>query len=304
MFDSGPRLAALHRRPQQHLRALLKYNESIDKMKWTEEIKDSLWIVEDLLTRDECERFLSRAHDAGILDKRSMGDSRHRDSTTVAISDAELAGRVFQRIRSHIPQEIVVDEDCSNVGLMTHKNDIIGRWTPHSLNDLWRVACYPGKGHFGPHRDGCYIKDEHHRSLITINGYLTDRPLGTGGATRFVKNDIDIYRADSGIFTTREEDVLHRVEADKAGKAVLFLHDMMHDGEPLKEGSAFKWIFRTEIIYERDPDTAAVLTEQQIEARILQGQAEKAEIAGDIPEAIKLYRRAYRLDPSLEAPES
>lgn len=31
--------------------------------------------------------------------------------------------------------------------------------------------------------------------------------------------------------------VLHRVEADKAGKAVLFFDELMHDGEALEEGS-------------------------------------------------------------------
>ena len=116
--------------------------------------------------------------------------------------------------------------------------------------DQWRIACYPGKGHFGPHRDGDYVKDEHHRSFITINGYLTDRPRGFGRATRFVKDNIDVYRSDqNGILTTSEEDVLHRVEADKAGKAVVFLHDLMHDGEPLKAGSPPKWLFRSEVMF-------------------------------------------------------
>ena len=88
--------------------------------------------------------------------------------------------------------------------------------------------CYPGTGYFGPYRDGNIVKDEHHRSLITINGYLMDRPRGFGEATRFVKDNIDVQRSEqNGVLTTPEEDVLHWVEA---GKAVVFLQDLMHDG--------------------------------------------------------------------------
>merc|ERR1712013_731865 len=103
---------------------------------------------------------------------------------------------------------------------------------------------------------------------ITVNGYLTDRPLGTGGATRFVKDDVGIYTDENGsIITTRESDVSHRVESNRAGKAVVFFHDLMHDGEPLKVGSPSKWLFRTEVMYRRDPATAPRLSEDQRTAR-------------------------------------
>merc|ERR1712154_138579 len=163
------------------------------------------------------------------------------------------------------------------------------------------MGCYPGSGHFGPHRDACRYFDEHHRSLITINGYLTDRPTGFGGATRFVKDSIDLKLNEDGLFTTREEDVLHRVEADKSGKAVVFFHDLMHDGEPLKEGSAPKWIFHAQVIFERDPETAPRFTREQREAREILKLAETAETEGNVSEAIRLYRRAYKLDSSLDS---
>ena len=57
-------------------------------------------------------------------------------------------------------------------------------------------------------------------------------------AMLFVKDSLDLnLDEDTGIFTTADDDVLHRVEADKHGKAVVFFHDLMHDGEPLKENS-------------------------------------------------------------------
>jgi len=113
---------------------------------------------------------------------------RHHNSTTVSFDDKELAHRIFRRIKMHIPQEVWwVDRDCSNLGLKTSKEQWYGKWTHYGVNcRCWRVVCYPGQGHFRPHRDGYYMIDEHHRSLITINGFLTDRPKGYGGATRFV----------------------------------------------------------------------------------------------------------------------
>jgi len=269
-------------------------------MKWRELIKDSAWVVEGILTEEECKQLKLKSEKLGILDKQAAGDVRHRNSTKVEIDDVELAQTLYERIKEKIPQEVWVDEDCDNLGLMYSKEQLYGKWTPYGLNYRFRIVNYPGKGHFGPHRDGCRIIDEHNRSLITINGFLTDRPSGFGGATRFVKDDIDVSLNEEGIFSTSECDILHRVEAEKAGTASVFFHDLMHDGEPLKKGSPPKWLFRTEIMYHRDPDSAPQLTEDQREARTFLQNAELAETNGDIKEATKLYKNAYRLDPSLD----
>mmetsp|Transcript_303 Transcript_303/g.495 ORF Transcript_303/g.495 Transcript_303/m.495 type:complete len:274 (-) Transcript_303:50-871(-) len=270
-------------------------------VKCTELIQDTAWVLEEVLTEEECKYFMKKAEDSGIHRKESAGDIRHRDSTTVAIDDLDMAKCVYKRIKEFLPQEVCIDENTSNVGLSQHKEDTYGKWRPYGLNTKWRIACYPGKGHFGPHRDGCHVEDENHRSLITLNGYLTDRSIGYGGATRFLVDDISVSLNEDGIFTIPDDDaILHRVEADCAGKAVLFFHDLMHDGEPLKEGSDPKWLFRTEVMYERDPSTAPSLTIEQKEARECLQKAEEAEMKGDIPEAIQLYNKAYKLDPSLE----
>ena len=162
---------------------------------------------------------LKQANDLDILKQTSSGDKRHRNSVTVAFDDEDLANKLHERIKDYIPQQVWVDKDCTNMGLRASKEQLYGRWTPHSINHRWRVACYPGQGHFGPHRDRCRIINEHCRSLITINGFLTDRPSGFGGATRFVKDDIIAKVNEDGIYSTKECDVLHRVEAEHAGTA-------------------------------------------------------------------------------------
>lgn len=269
-------------------------------MKWNELIEDSAWVVDDLLTIDECNHFLARANDLCIATKTAAGDVRHRNSMTVAFDDKEMAKKVFDRIKDDIPQELSLGKNCSNLGIVENE-DLYGTWKPYALNYRWRVVCYPGTGHFGPHRDGCHTVDEHHRSFVTINGYLTDRPIGYGGATRFVKDEIHVHLNEKDeIFTTPDEDVLHRIEADKAGKAVVFLHNLMHDGEPLKKGSPPKWLFRTEVMYARDPTTAPKMSEQEVEARKFLKKAEEAENQGDIKGATTFYKMAYRLDSRLD----
>ena len=129
-------------------------------MEWNELIKDGAWVVQDFLTKEECEYFLQRANDLNILEQKSAGDRRHRDSTTVAFHDEHMSKKVFQRVKTFIPQLVCVDENCNNLGLKASKEQLYGRWQPVGLNTLWRIACYPGQGHFGPHRDGCYIANE------------------------------------------------------------------------------------------------------------------------------------------------
>jgi len=284
----------------KYLRTKSKGSNQETNMKWEELIKATAWVVDDLLTPEECTYFLKAAEAAGIDEGKVEGDVRNRNSVTVSIENYSLAELVFERIKYYLPQEVWVDKDCDNLGLRCSKELLYGKWKPYALNSRWRIARYSDRGHFAPHRDGCRIVDEHHRSLITINGYLTDRPTGFGGATRFVKDDIAIHKNEDGIFTTPDSDVTHSVEADKAGKAVLFFHDLMHDGEQLKEGSPPKWLFRTEVIFERDPETAPKKSQKQIEARKFLLEAEKAEEDGKIPEAIQLYKKAYRLDPILD----
>ena len=53
-------------------------------------------------------------------------------------------------------------------------------------------------------------------------------------------------------------------------------------------------------MYQRDPDSAPQMAKDQRDARIFLQQAELAENNGDIKEATKFYKKAYRLDPSLD----
>ena len=202
------------------------------------EILPGAWSVEDLLTPEECQYLIEKAQEAGIGSLKMEGDTRHRQRVTVRMEIPELLQRIWERIKDQIPQEIVMDDTtqtlAGRVNSPDNMADFVGRWTPRGLSSTINVAFCSGKGHLSAHRDDDLVVSEHERSFLTINGFLTARPLGTGGATRFLADDIRVQGADIPI---RDSDVLYRVESDKAGKAAVFFHGLMHDGEPLAEDS-------------------------------------------------------------------
>lgn len=289
-----------------YVMAYKRKEEDVSCRTW-QEILPGAWCVESLLQPEECQRLQQAAFDAGILAKDWTGDLRHRQRVQVTIQDQELSDKAWnERILPNIPQEIVVSEEDETIIGMQHRfflnpKECIGRWTPSRMHSSWNVAYCSGRGHLAAHRDGNVVMSEHERSFLTINGYLTDRPLRCGGATRFLKDDIAVCKDNQeDIFNVTEEDVLHRVEADHAGKAVIFFHNLLHDGEPLNEGSSPKWVYRSLIYYKRDPESAPKLTTTEVHARKLIKEAEEAEQSGLIDKAISLYKAAYRLDPSLD----
>lgn len=265
-------------------------------------MKRSAWCVEDLLTKEECEKLIDLARSEGIEEMEFSGDTRHRQRVTTRMEIPEIAQLMWDRVKDQIPQELIISEDSyeSIRGLLNepdNKNDFIGRWTPSKMCNRVNVAYCSGKGHLAAHRDADHVLNEHERTFLTINGFLTDRPRGSGGATRFLTDDIVVSGANINI---KKEDVLHRIESDSAGRAVVFFHGLMHDGEPLAEGSPPKWIFRALVYYKRDPQSAPQMTLEEKEARRLFKEAVAAEEGGDISGAIKLYSKAFKLDPSLE----
>lgn len=106
----------------------------------------------------------------------------------------------------------------------------------------------------------------------------------------------------AGRIVAPKESVLASVGGEFAGQAAIFWHDILHQGEPLGEDDENdKWLLITQVMFERDPDTAQQLTPDQRQARRYLQQAEEAEEEGKITEAIRLYNKAYRLDRTLEA---
>lgn len=93
------------------------------------------------------------------------------------------------------------------------------------LNERLRFYRYEAGQSFGIHKDGYFKRSDLEQSLLTLILYLNEDY--TGGETFFTDSESLIV--------------------PKAGKALLFTHQLWHEGRMVKEGR--KYIMRTDVIY-------------------------------------------------------
>ena len=130
-----------------------------------------------------------------------------------------------------------------------------GVWIPCGLNECIKIGRYQTGCHFSPHIDGPWIPDESCASILTLVLYLNDSesenfPL-KGGATNFLLPSNSSTDASSSSLIGKSQ-THHEVIASispKVGRALLFRHDLLHEGAPLLEGR--KFILRTEVLFRR-----------------------------------------------------
>jgi predicted 2-oxoglutarate/Fe(II)-dependent dioxygenase YbiX len=100
-----------------------------------------------------------------------------------------------------------------------NQNSVVG------LNQRLRFYRYQPGQSFGLHRDGFYQRSQSERSRLTLILYLNDEY--SGGETFFADSESLI--------------------APRAGKAILFPHQLWHEGRTVKDGH--KYILRTDVMY-------------------------------------------------------
>jgi hypothetical protein len=258
-----------------------------------------------LLSARECADLQARALHAGM--EEIAGSSRAlRECGRVELDDDALASTIWERVRPHLPRQLVVcpraeDSEAQPPqadGLPHGEEAARGTWEPCGINPHFRIVRYAGDGvgHFGPHRDAHVQISADVRSLMTINGYLSEVPIGAGGRTRFLSDELSLFKDERGRFTVErpEEDVLFAFRPSRPGCALVFNHQLLHDGEPLADGAPPKWLIRTDVLFRRQPDGRPPKSAAVLEAEALEVEAQAIECE-DPMRATELYRRAERL---------
>ena len=97
----------------------------------------------------------------------------------------------------------------------------------YGLNERFRFYKYVPGQQFKPHKDGSYLKSIHEWSSYTFMIYLNEDMAG--GETKFPDCSIK----------------------PKTGNALVFKHEITHEGCPVLEG--VKYVLRTDIMYQRKP---------------------------------------------------
>merc|ERR1712110_1268208 len=193
----------------------------------------------NLLTEDEANHLIKLSETEIGYSKTNTRFYMGRDNWRAERVSPAFAENIFSRIKSELP-EFWYDQ---------RKNGQQTKWKLVGLNEFFRFYRYDPGNYFAPHRDGEYRRtytsyrnpenpeppnkalDERsgERSFITFIVYLNED--FEGGATTFYK---------AGITNPMPC-------VPETGKALIFQHDILHEGSKLKKGQ--KYAFRTDVMY-------------------------------------------------------
>lgn len=185
--------------------------------------KDRLaFVLHNVLSPEECKELIKETEEKGYEQALLNVGGGHqilmtdvRNSDRCIIDSTEMADKIWQRIKSHIPEQW---KGCHVIG----------------LNERLRFLRYDPGQYFKPHMDGSYIRDNGEQSFITLQVYLNEG--FKGGGTTFMS----LGGAE-------------RVEVvPKTGSALIFQHNIYHEGSKLKKGR--KYAVRTDVMYSPSGD--------------------------------------------------
>lgn len=182
-------------------------------------------LLEAVLSTAECDALLGRAEALGFAPTGKAYPARYRDNDRGVFDDAGLAAWLFARVRARLPPWL---PGRSGAPLLLRH-----------LNPRFRVCRYRHGQAFTVHQDGAYAPSREERSRLTLQISLSTPDAFRGGATRF-------FAARDGALTAAFR--------PRRGSALLFAHDVWHDGEAVSDGT--KVVLRTDVVYDDEPDDA------------------------------------------------
>ncbi|MEM6992026.1 MAG: 2OG-Fe(II) oxygenase [Myxococcota bacterium] len=182
--------------------------------------KYSLQALEGSLTVAECAEWIACLEARGFTSMANRYPPGYRNNHRAILDSPELADSLFRRLRPQLPE---------------HWRDRDGTdWRLTGLNARFRACRYQPGQSFCVHRDGAQA-DAETRTFRTLMLYLNDASEFDGGATRF--------------YGTRDGTGPVHTVVPSAGLALVFPHDVWHDGEEIRSGR--KYVLRTDLVYER-----------------------------------------------------
>ncbi|MDO7845813.1 2OG-Fe(II) oxygenase [Hymenobacter sp. M29] len=178
-------------------------------MKFTQ-ITDSIFTVEDFLTRQECLENLVLSEKIGyeLAKVNTSGGAKVRtdirNNNRAFYKSEELAQTLWEKLQPFVPQQL-------------------GHSRPIGLNELFRFYRYQRGHQFKGHFDESYIRNELEASYFTFMVYLNDNFQGGDTAFRGLRI------------------------RPRQGMALIFLHSLFHEGSEVTQG--VKYVLRSDVMY-------------------------------------------------------
>ena len=224
-----------------------------------------IWLVDELLSEDECAQLLSRAEAHGF--GTTHYEPSYRGNLRLTTTDPSLAEAVWARLRGVVPATLTLtrpDSEAERTALWwKHYPDAEGQWEAYGLNECWRLAKYRTGDRFLCHCDEAYVPSSGgpvaRMSMLSVNIYMNGG--FEAGRTRFFLRD-DFESQLEGVSSGSGAVQYHVKESGigpdvavvpAAGRCLLFQQPpgqcYYHDGEQL--GSECKYLFRSDVMYRR-----------------------------------------------------
>ncbi len=158
--------------------------------------------IANVLSPEECAVLIARIEAAGPTEAPISSMNGFvmrpdiRNNTRVMFDDVELATKLFERVRPHVPERLQ------------------GEWMLCGANERMRCYRYAPGQYFKPHFDGAFVRSRDERSWVTFMIYLNE--CEAGGHTEFDDLGISVI--------------------PKTGSALLFNHSLWHGGGEVRAG--------------------------------------------------------------------
>ncbi len=170
------------------------------------------WTVEDVLTDSECRGLIERI-----------------EASSPEIASISAIGGPVVDERSRNNTRVISDDAALAATLFGRVQATIpGRVSSMDVvgaNERLRYYRYERGQRFAPHHDGSFVRNIKERSLLTLIVYLNDD--FEGGCTSFLDLRVDVK--------------------PKRGMALLFQHDLLHEGAEVTSG--VKYVVRTDVMF-------------------------------------------------------
>lgn len=176
------------------------------------QLEESIWVVENFLTKIECEDLIVLSESIGYQEAEVSLPSGGkmlkgiRNNSRILYRNIELANEYWQRLKPFCPEDI---EGYTAIG----------------LNEQFRFYKYESGQRFKKHVDGRFKRNNEEESRITFMIYLNED--FEGGETNF--NQLNIKPV--------------------TGNALCFIHEQKHEGSSVKTG--IKYVLRSDVMYKK-----------------------------------------------------
>lgn len=179
-------------------------------------LSNHIFTIDDFWTRQECEDFISKSELIGY------------EPATI---DTEKGQIVVETVRNNnrviYKDKILADKLWEQLKEFAPAK--IGNSKAVGLNELFRFYKYQVGQEFKRHRDQSYVRSDIEASYFTFMIYLNDNCIG--GETTFTNLTIQ----------------------PKQGTALIFFHDLEHEGSSVRQG--IKYVLRTDIMYRLEEES-------------------------------------------------